>query len=74
MLLLGRLLLSLLLPRLLVLGAEEDVVALFLLLSYLSHDDVRPGLPQLPSMGGRWPPDDDADTATGLSLVPPSLI
>jgi len=58
-------------PRLLVLRAEGDVVALFLLLSHLSHDDVRPGLLLLPSMGGRWPPDAAADA--GLSL-PPGLI
>jgi hypothetical protein len=45
--------------------AEEDV-ALFLLLFHLGHDDVRPGLPLLVSMGG------DHD-ASGLSL-PPALI
>jgi hypothetical protein len=36
--------------------------------------NVAPPMPLLLSMGGHWPPDDDADTATCLSLVPPGLI
>jgi len=62
--------LSLEFVRLLVLGAEEDVV-LFLLQSHLAHDDVRPGMQLLMSMDGRWPPDDNVTACFDLASVPP---
>jgi hypothetical protein len=54
---------------LVVLDEDHVALALFLLTSHLSHDDVRPGLLPLPVLlpaGVRWP-DDDPDDDTGLA-------